>query len=183
MHCIWHYKDLKVILMNLKWKSEQVGLFFNNNFSKEKCTQTCECFLIICPYEVHGLYFPYWHVHCLLAVCFLSQLMKRFRKSFIRHSKITNASLSQNWHVQTSLFVTMREMWVWIFNIAMHFFPEYRLKLVIYHFFSGSVSIWALFRQKQRLCCSWTSRDAKCFQMFICIRSFPSTFWGVSQIF
>lgn len=48
--------------------------------------------------------------------------MKHFHRSFIRHSKITNASLSQNWHVQTSLLVIMQEMWVWFFNIAMKFF-------------------------------------------------------------
>jgi len=33
--------------------------------------------------------------------------------------------------------------------------------------FSGLLSIWALLRQKQRLCCSWTSRDAKFFQIFM----------------
>lgn len=76
----------------------------------------------------------------------------------------------------------------WMFNVSLHLkslmsvhTPHY--KFMCLYLYTGPISIRAISRQKQRLCCSRTSRYVDCFRVLFYIRSFPSIARGGNQVF
>lgn len=71
------------------------------------CVHVCMCSIINFLMLLQKWISYYFNAFIVLSVCFPSQLMKHFRKSFTRRSKLTNALSNQNYHGPISLLRIM----------------------------------------------------------------------------